>query len=301
MARHCAAGLAALHSNNIIHRDVKSMNILVSEDYSAKLTDFGCSKLVPEGRVLHTANSGTPLWMAPEVKRGNYGLSADVYSLGLVLYELFERKLPNYDQNRQTVVLPPTFQSSTVVMPCLNPIPTSRPPSHQLVSVIDKMINHLVTSVRSLLPAHELEQFKDVRSSGVPTGDSTDPELMSIYRYLLRKPPHQVDELIAQVFNIEQPKKPQPQPVHPPLGYNPQHFGGRVESYPPAYHKPQPTFNNPPSYGGGDFNNNGATKWRAQISQLRDMGFQDQQLMISLLERNQGNIQNVIDALVSAN
>jgi serine/threonine protein kinase len=48
--------------------------------------------------------------MAPEVKRGQYSLPADIYSLGLVLYEIFERKLPLYDQARQTVVLPKSFQ-----------------------------------------------------------------------------------------------------------------------------------------------------------------------------------------------
>lgn len=82
----------------------------MSEDYSCKLTDFGCSKLVSDRQVYNTVNSGTPLWMAPEVKRGQYSLPADIYSLGLVLYEIFERKLPFYDQNKQTVILPKTFQ-----------------------------------------------------------------------------------------------------------------------------------------------------------------------------------------------
>lgn len=69
MARHCALGLSVLHSQSIIHRDVKSMNILVgqlrnvshfkvSEDYSCKLTDFGCSKLVSDRQVYNTINSG---------------------------------------------------------------------------------------------------------------------------------------------------------------------------------------------------------------------------------------------------
>lgn len=46
MARHCALGFAFLHKKGIMHRDVKSMNILVTDDYACKITDFGCSKLV---------------------------------------------------------------------------------------------------------------------------------------------------------------------------------------------------------------------------------------------------------------
>lgn len=64
---------------------------------------------------------------------GQYNLSADVYSLGLVLFEIFERKLPHFDQARQTVVLPPSFQSASVVMPCLDPTPERRPTCEQVL------------------------------------------------------------------------------------------------------------------------------------------------------------------------
>lgn len=74
-------------------------------------------------------------WMAPEVKRGQYNLPADVYSLGLVLFEIFEKKLPVFDQIRQTVVLPSSFQSASVVMPCLHPNPERRPTSEQAHSL----------------------------------------------------------------------------------------------------------------------------------------------------------------------
>lgn len=53
---------------------------------------------------------GTPLWMAPEVKMGTYGFPSDIYSLGLVLYEIFEKKLPDYDPNTQRTTVPMQFQ-----------------------------------------------------------------------------------------------------------------------------------------------------------------------------------------------
>jgi len=47
MARHCASGLSVLHTQSIMHRDIKSMNILVQDDLTCKITDFGCAKLLP--------------------------------------------------------------------------------------------------------------------------------------------------------------------------------------------------------------------------------------------------------------
>jgi len=69
MARHCTLGVAFLHKKNIIHRDIKSMNVLVRSDYACKLTDFGCAKLVHEqqqqAQLFHTIAtvlpSGCPL------------------------------------------------------------------------------------------------------------------------------------------------------------------------------------------------------------------------------------------------
>jgi hypothetical protein len=88
MARHCTLGIAFLHKNHIIHRDIKSMNVLVRSDYACKLTDFGCAKLVHEQQqqqLFHTIATGTPFWMSPEVKTGGvYGFPADVFSLGIV-------------------------------------------------------------------------------------------------------------------------------------------------------------------------------------------------------------------------
>eukprot|EP01127_Copromyxa_protea_P018246 TRINITY_DN5698_c0_g2_i1.p1 TRINITY_DN5698_c0_g2~~TRINITY_DN5698_c0_g2_i1.p1 ORF type:complete len:755 (-),score=74.70 TRINITY_DN5698_c0_g2_i1:66-2300(-) len=250
MARHCAMGLSVLHTQSIIHRDVKSMNILVTEDYSCKLTDFGCSKLVSDRQVYNTINSGTPLWMAPEVKRGQYSLPADIYSLGLVLYEIFERKLPLYDQNRQTVVLPKTFQSASVVMPCLNPVPERRPTIHHVVKVLEKMINDVVSSLRLLLPLHEQEMIKQEIQMRMLEGK--DVELEVTYRHLLSKPANEVDDLIRRSFTVEI----EPQPTKPP---QPNHNHNHNHNLPPKFSAP-PVRNNfspiqqpfsPPAYSPG--------------------------------------------------
>jgi tRNA A-37 threonylcarbamoyl transferase component Bud32 len=91
-------GMAYLHSMKppIIHRDLKSMNILVSSTWGTKVSDFGLSR---EKSVDETMSvTGTPLWLPPEMIRGErYTEKADVYSFGIVLSELDTRKIPYHD------------------------------------------------------------------------------------------------------------------------------------------------------------------------------------------------------------
>jgi serine/threonine protein kinase len=207
MARHCALGLAHLHNKGILHRDVKSMNILVSKDFSCKLTDFGCAKLIDPGRQLYnTANSGTPLWMAPEVKRGVYSFSADIYSLGLVLYEIFEYQLPYYDLITQSVHLPAQFQSAPVVRPCVSLRPDSRPTAVKVVNVLNQMIRNVLEKVKDVLPPEDIRQIRSLGDAqklieAKGNDDTETGELSDIYRYLLCKDPIYVDTLINRAYS----------------------------------------------------------------------------------------------------
>ena len=91
-----ASGLCYLHSQNIIHRDVKSMNILMKEGNVAKLGDLGVSRIMEnnaEGRAIAAEMSrvGTPMYFAPElVKREAYDFRVDVWSLGCLMYTIMQ-------------------------------------------------------------------------------------------------------------------------------------------------------------------------------------------------------------------
>ncbi|KAL3620799.1 hypothetical protein CASFOL_035711 [Castilleja foliolosa] len=92
--REILRGLKHLHSNGIVHSDVKCKNVLLGSSGEVKLADFGCAKRLRECNV-NGSMGGTPLWMAPEVLRNEgFGFAADIWSLGCTVIEMATGRPP---------------------------------------------------------------------------------------------------------------------------------------------------------------------------------------------------------------
>eukprot|EP01137_Pigoraptor_chileana_P012226 Opistho-2@64362 len=83
-----ASGLKHIHTHNLVHCDIKPANIFLTEDHTLKIGDFGISKSTDSNADSDEENEGDGMYLAPEVLKGHIGAAADIFSLGLTMFEI---------------------------------------------------------------------------------------------------------------------------------------------------------------------------------------------------------------------
>lgn len=181
LAKDILSALSACESLNIIHRDVKPGNILMNNFGSYKLCDFGIAKSMDNAQNNMSINKGTPYYIAPEVTfSNNYDSSVDVYSLGVMLYQLannnlrpFETEVNSYNDNNKALN---TRLSGKV------PIPRPSGVSEQLGDIILKAcafrVEDRYSSADEML--NVLERYAKGESIAVPKEKSGSPAKLII-------------------------------------------------------------------------------------------------------------------------
>ncbi|KAK1946626.1 putative serine/threonine-protein kinase drkA [Phytophthora citrophthora] len=198
IALHVAEGLKYLHGMDptVLHRDLKSKNILLNKRLDAKLTDFGVSR--ESADVTMTAGVGTSLWMAPEVMIGDrYNEKADMFSFGVVLGELDCQQLPYSHAKEQETgrKLPGTailqmvaagllrleISESTpsgvydLVMACTSLNPSDRPTAAEAFERLQSIARETLTISSHGVPTRNTSAYESVTKIATPDSSSGMP------------------------------------------------------------------------------------------------------------------------------
>lgn len=113
-----ANGMAFLHTKNLVHRDLKPQNILLNEDILPVICDFGSARSVVEAEGALTSTGGTSNYMAPEFIKGEkYDEKVDVYSYGMMLYEMLLRETPFDDLTGPQVICAVVIENKRPPLP----------------------------------------------------------------------------------------------------------------------------------------------------------------------------------------
>ena len=131
IAIQVANGMDAAHQHNIVHRDIKPQNIIISKEGKVKVTDFGIAKVASSATINTSASMGSVHYISPEQARGGYSDErSDIYSLGITIFEMLTGTVP--------------FDGDSAVAVAVQHIQDSIPAPSQLVEGIPVSVDKIV-------------------------------------------------------------------------------------------------------------------------------------------------------------
>lgn len=219
IVREICRALSTAHEYGVVHRDVKPENVMITHQGSVKLMDFGIAKIQRVTSMTQTGMfMGSPSYMSPEQVRGrDVDHRSDVYSLGVLFYELVTGKLPYTGSSTADIAMKilggefshPKFvmagipsEISDCIVNCLELLPENRP---QSIEEVGRQMDQLLQSLGLESSMQELERcFKDPRSYG--------DRLAKVLKVTTIKPAPTVIESSAGIWNREAISSPIPRP-----------------------------------------------------------------------------------------
>ena len=167
-------GMKYVHFRKIIHRDLKPSNILITKDFTVKISDFGIAKLMTMEQQLTTGGVGTQKFMAPEIiNEEKYDEKADVYSFGVLLFTILNKGILPDIRIRDIVLgkkaeIPSSFTNlaRNIIDSCWNFQPEERPSFEQILNTLTSNNYNLIEMNKSELC--EVETFIENHKTKIP-------------------------------------------------------------------------------------------------------------------------------------
>ncbi|CAJ0946878.1 unnamed protein product, partial [Mesorhabditis belari] len=234
IARNCCEALRFLHQNNVIHRDLKAGNILLTHTATVKLADFGVSAKLKDRNERRDTFIGTPYWMAPEVmmcetfKDQPYDVRSDIWSFGITLIEMAQMEPPNSNVSPMRVLIkvqksePPTLENPNAwslyfndfLKQCLMKDPNNRPLAEELKShpflksgTDRRSVLALLAEMKAEVKQVEVMDDNQSVDESVADSEDTDERTSAVWN----------ESDVSLISRKHRPAPPPPQPQAPKI------------------------------------------------------------------------------------